>query len=189
MDDEEVDWEVDEEQHIRRASMHNNGDDDADDAVSLGPDDDEPEYYGIDAPKDALPESDPPPSSPHPVRPPSPSSLPAREDLFKNGTTTSPQRPRGPGHGIPGLPPKPSAAVAFNSARPRPSHPSLIAATAMSRSSKPKSVSANSSADEPPLPPDWQARQAQSQQGAVYYYNVRTHVTQWERPVCDLCFF
>ncbi|KAF9005276.1 hypothetical protein BDZ89DRAFT_601088 [Hymenopellis radicata] len=174
MDDEEVDWEVDEEQHIRRASMHNN-DDDADDAVSLGPDDDEPEYYGLDAPKDALPESDPPTSSResagHSVRAPTPSSFsagPAREDSsgsFKNGATMSPQRSKGPGHGIPGLPPKPSAAVAFNSARPRPSHPSLIAATAMSRSSKPKSVSANSSADEPPLPPDWQARQAQSQQG------------------------
>lgn len=196
MDEEEVDWEVDEEQSARRASMYAaaGGDDgDADDAVSLGPDDDDPDYYlqdkGAHDMGPGTPLSQTGPSTPRQSDTALPSQPFSRENSATNGgATASPQRSLAQ-KGIHGLPPKPPAAVSFNAlrsskhttsamARVPPSHPKTKSVSGNSSSGKPLS-----SADEPPLPPGWQIRTAQSQQGAIYYYNTLTHVTQWDRPV------
>lgn len=34
-----------------------------------------------------------------------------------------------------------------------------------------------------PLPPDWEVKQSKSGGGRIYYYNVRTHLSTWIRPV------
>ncbi|KAF9235600.1 hypothetical protein BU15DRAFT_36212, partial [Melanogaster broomeanus] len=81
------------------------------------------------------------------------------------------------------LPPKPVvSSVPFV----HPSHPSIIEATAMgSRSDRDKrngAVSkpiAHDTSD--PLPADWEVRYPRSGQG-VYYYNVRTDESTWTRP-------
>ncbi|KAL0958036.1 hypothetical protein HGRIS_000212 [Hohenbuehelia grisea] len=101
----------------------------------------------------------------------------------------SPQRPI-----VHALPPKPIAASL--AAYIHHSDPSLTEATAMSqrreREQREKNKSANIQASsvkttqtspiDSPLPPDWEIRHPRKG-GEPYYYNVRTHESQWKRPV------
>lgn len=124
-----------------------------------------------------------PGSTPHSAPQHRPQPLTRENSVNSPRNTTSPQRH----HLIHGLPPKP---VVANVPFLHPSHPSLIEATAMSRSTaKTKTSSGNngfapkpaSSVDAKDLPLDWQIRN--SHNGDMYYYNTKTHVSTWERPV------
>ncbi|PBK83419.1 hypothetical protein ARMGADRAFT_1018994 [Armillaria gallica] len=180
--------------HSRKSSRPGDVDDD-EDAVSLGPDEDEPGYYHKDSyQNDSFPSGDgdvadanddgaAPGSTPHSAPQHRPQPLTRENSVNSPRNTTSPQRH----HLIHGLPPKP---VVANVPFLHPSHPSLIEATAMSRSTaKTKTSSGNngfapkpaSSVDAKDLPLDWQIRN--SHNGDMYYYNTKTHVSTWERPV------
>ncbi|KAG7447015.1 uncharacterized protein BT62DRAFT_97384 [Guyanagaster necrorhizus] len=186
--------------HSRKLSRPGDVDDD-EDAVSLGPDEDEPGYYhkdsyqndtfpsedgdAADANDDGTPSSSTPHSTNLPQHKPQPSTRENSVNSPRN--TTSPQRSHSHINIIHGLPPKP---VVANVPFLHPSHPSLIEATAMSRTTaKTKTSSGNngfaakppSSVDAKELPLDWQIRK--SHNGDMYYYNTKTHVSTWERPV------
>jgi hypothetical protein len=85
------------------------------------------------------------------------------------------------------LPPKP---VASNVPFVPHYDPSIIEATAMSRSGRSdrerkgnnSSGRPSSPTDTEKLPPDWEIRQPRSGGRNVYYYNVRTHESTWARP-------
>lgn len=185
--------------HSRKSSRPGDVDDD-EDAVSLGPDEDEPGYYHKDSyQNDSFPSGDgdvadvnddaaAPGSTPHSAPQHRPQPLTRENSVNSPRNTTSPQRH----HLIHGLPPKP---VVANVPFLHPSHPSLIEATAMSRSTaKTKTSSGNngfapkpaSSVDAKDLPLDWQIRN--SHNGDMYYYNTKTHVSTWERPVSSFLY-
>jgi hypothetical protein len=91
------------------------------------------------------------------------------------------------------LPPKP---VVANVPYLHPSHPSIVEATAMStrRSESLKNKSNGTSSTtasatgiksngaDTPLPAGWEARKSRSGGNKVYYYNIETEESTWERP-------
>lgn len=107
-------------------------------------------------------------------------------------TSNSPQRSQSFSKIIHSLPPKP---VVANVPFMHPSHPSIIEATAMSRSTvrisdRDKSKAngglagkpVSSSNADPSLPPDWEIKHPRNG-GGVYYYNTKTQKSTWTRPV------
>jgi len=214
---------------VRRGS----GDvDDAEDAVSLGGDDDEQDYYSSQRQDSNGNNKSGLPSTPksatftqqqqqykhHPVTPhsQSQSSRELRRENSSNSqkyftgsssspqtTSHSPQRSHSFSKITHALPPKP---VVANVPFMHPSHPSIIEATAMSRSTgrdskskangsitgvgpsgKPTSSgepnTAKNASSDSPLPPDWEVRHPRTGGHGIYYYNVRTHLSTWTRPV------
>ena len=182
MDDSEVlDWGHEDELAVAvRGSDQRTFDlDDAEDAVSLGGDEeDEFLTYQSRAPQHAQKSArhqrqDPPdarsdsqPQEQPAERTPDPSSLPAPSHSF--GTL------------VHALPPKPVlSSVPFV----HPSHPSIIEATAMaSRADRDKRNGAGSKPEyNDPLPPGWEIKYPRNGRG-LYYYNIHTQESTWSRP-------
>ncbi|KAF4580459.1 hypothetical protein EYR40_003177 [Pleurotus pulmonarius] len=207
-DNEVLDWgnEDDEQGALERArrgspgfaNFATNDVDDAEDAVSLGGEEEDAQEYDsfhrqefssavsvAHATSDTTSRSEPVTHDHHRHK---------SSDSFQKSVSTptaanppatlqSPSRPI-----IHALPPKPVAAsVPFL----HPSHPSIIEATAMSRgrdkktgtngAAKPLS-SAESASGDVTLPPDWEIRYPRNGGRGQYYYNVRTHESTWALP-------
>ncbi|PFH47716.1 hypothetical protein AMATHDRAFT_6488 [Amanita thiersii Skay4041] len=84
------------------------------------------------------------------------------------------------------LPPKPIAAsLPYIS----PSHPSIVEATAMSvrsREHKKNGQVGRASTGDDQLPPNWEIRYPRNGGREYYYYNVVTHQSTWTRPVSNI---
>lgn len=85
------------------------------------------------------------------------------------------------------LPPKP---VASSMPYIPPSHPSIVEATAMSARTRDHkrnvATTEKTSPYKEPLPPDWEIRHPRSGGRTCYYYNVVTHESTWSHPVSSL---
>lgn len=182
------------------------GVEDAEDAVSLGGDEDDTEHYYAyqSASNQDLQESSLPAPKASAVLPPPQQQQnshgnrePQRDHSGSSNTPVlqsqnSPQQPpkrrslsQSLGKMTHSLPPKPvSSTIPFM----QPAHPSsIIEATAMSLHRDKKSngsigkpISPGDAGDS--LPPDWEAKHSRSG-GGVYYYNLKTHQSTWTRPV------
>ncbi|KAF8880063.1 hypothetical protein BD779DRAFT_1676116 [Infundibulicybe gibba] len=216
-ENEVLDWGNEDDEHqeshkrglVSDLDRRGSGDgEDVEDSVSLG-DDEEQDFYpyrepsgGNGATTNGEHNSNPFSSSPRTEQP----SRQARRDSSAHsqkpssvvGTPPKQRQQQSPGlqrsqpritHA---LPPKP---VVANVPFLHPSHPSIVEATAMSRSaarndsskknnnttSAPRSLSVDQ--DTAPLPPHWEARQPRSGGREVYFYNTLTHESTWSRPV------
>lgn len=207
--------------------------DDAEDSVSLGDDEDEQGYYAYqqqdpNGGTDVLSYRD---ANPKSVSTPKSATFPTSQqnpqEHKRESSTTSQKHSSTAGspsrhqqaanqHTSPGprsqaistrmthaLPPKP---VVTNVPFLHPSHPSIVEATAMSRtvgrseSNKNKTngasatISTSAGSGKPgssgvvdpeslPLLPNWEVRHPRNGSRGVYYYNVETHESTWSRPV------
>ncbi|KII91287.1 hypothetical protein PLICRDRAFT_38020 [Plicaturopsis crispa FD-325 SS-3] len=201
MDDdaEQLDWGNDEEeqQHggsVESAEVRRGADaEDAEDAVSLGGDEDEPEFYAYDAraqdntprgrastPKSAtIPQPQTHSRDRHHERERSMSSQRGRTSSYRqNSPQASPSLARSQSFGklTHALPPKP---VVSNVPFVHQPHLSTIEATAMVAKRHERANGKSDSADS--LPPDWEVRRPSSGRG-VYFYNLRTQESTWTRP-------
>jgi hypothetical protein len=198
-----LDWgNEDEELHMhpeayRRADFCRGGEpDDAEEAVSLGGDDEDyetrfreehPNKSSLSAKPAALhqPQPNRQSSQESQLPPPTPSQKAANS---QGSPQQSPLRPHSLSKITHALPPKPVVAIA---PFVHPSHPSIIEATAMSRSRTDRDKKLNgtvaksgpAASDMDPLPPDWELRHPRNGARGVYYYNVRTYESTWTRPV------
>jgi len=193
MDDDVLDWEDDDEYATNQLNLPSAGDtngaadDEGDDAVSLGGDEEEQEYYGtrtdFAAAQNSNDSHERAPSVSQTVSLDNQSSVNGHDataplalgrvksDSRSFHAPSSPPKP--PSQNFThALPPKPVLA-SFG----RPPRPSLTEATSMTGNLPPKRQSKASD-----LLPDWEEKT--SSNGDVYYYNVLTHVSQWPRPVC-----
>ncbi|KAI9568002.1 hypothetical protein HD554DRAFT_1998950, partial [Boletus coccyginus] len=171
-DSEVLDWGHEDELAVDKFAI-----DDAEDAVSLGGDD-EDEFLTFQS-------RSPPKSarrgrtlSPQPRRPQEPSERTDPDDQ-----AALPTRAQSIGTLVHALPPKPVvSSVPFV----HPSHPSIIEATAMaSRADRDKRNGAASNASvadyNDSLPPAWELKYPRNGRG-VYYYNIHTQESTWTRP-------
>ena len=209
-DSEVLDWgnEDDEQQYEQRVHNQHIGAiesvEDAEDAVSLGGDEDDAEHYYA---YQSTSNQDPQESS---LPAPKAASVPLQQQLASHGNrelqrdlsgsshtpqaqsspqqqpSTRPSQSQSLGKMTHSLPPKPVlSTIPFMQS----THPSsIIEATAMSLHRDKKSngsigkpISSGDAGDS--LPPDWEIKQPRSGGGGVYYYNVRTHQSTWTRPV------
>ncbi|KZT66656.1 hypothetical protein DAEQUDRAFT_446205 [Daedalea quercina L-15889] len=180
-DDAEVlDWgHEDDEQTAQRAP------EDAEDAVSLGGDEDDmQDYYAYQASGQEAAQASTPVSNSHTT------SQPKRDSLGTKQSEAPPQEPDSPqlrrsqsvGKLTHALPPKPVVSVA--PVHPSPAQASTLASAMVQRERRSNGhgkPTSNSHHDT--LPPDWELRQARSGAGEQYYYNIKTHESTWTRPV------
>ncbi|KAF9455878.1 hypothetical protein BDZ94DRAFT_1136262, partial [Collybia nuda] len=221
-ENEVLDWgnEDDEQQHQdlqRKTSLadldakRNTGDaDDAEDAVSLGEDEDEQDRYDFqEEPGNGTNEDENKPvSTPKSTSQESGQQQPhSSTDLRRDDSSTtqlnssagSPNRTQGSTNQkspqrsqsftsttrlTHALPPKP---VVTNVPFLHPSHPSIVEATAMStrttgRSGGKSLSSGPVESDVTPLPPGWEVRHPRGGGRDVYYYNIQTQESTWSRP-------
>lgn len=168
-DSEVLDWGHEEELAV--AAKRTFDIDDAEDAVSLGGDE-EDEFLTSQSRAPQHTHNSPPKSARHQRQDPAeptgsadPSSLPPAHSLATL---------------VHALPPKPVlSSVPFV----HPSHPSIIEATAMaSRAERDKRNGAGPNADyNDSLPPGWELKYPRNGRG-VYYYNIHTQESTWSRP-------
>ncbi|KAG6809696.1 hypothetical protein H0H92_015134 [Tricholoma furcatifolium] len=177
--------------------------DDFEDAVSLGDEDEEQEYYSYQQEEltssGVKAESGQTKTAPHSTDTGDTPSTSREAQLDESSTqvgsshTGTPRRASSSGHRSPqrslmprithALPPKPVVtAVTFA----HHSHPSIVEATAMSVATRTpgrsKGKTATTADDLDPLPRGWEAREARSGAGGTYYYNARTNESTWTRP-------
>ncbi|KAH9835456.1 uncharacterized protein C8Q71DRAFT_682660, partial [Rhodofomes roseus] len=178
-DDAEVlDWgHEDDEQTAQR------GPEDAEDAVSLGGDeDDTQDYYAYQASEQEDTKAASQTSNPQSRR----ESYGSKQSMAPQREPDSPQlrRSQSVGKLTHALPPKPVLSVA-------PVHPSPAQASTLASSMIQREPRANghgkptSGSNQDALPPDWELRQARSGGGEQYFYNTKTHESTWTRPVSD----
>ncbi|GJE93695.1 hypothetical protein PsYK624_098550 [Phanerochaete sordida] len=194
---EVLDWgnEDDEVQtsESHRSAMQQNGQDDVEDAVSLGGDEDD-EIYPYKAPQADDP-SKFQPSTPRATQttplPPSSRREGQRENSGTSQLPSSQQsdasqlrRSQSLGQLTHALPPKPAVA-------PPPFIPSTstqtstIASAMVTRERRPNGHPKNLSASRDrgdALPPDWEERLPRNGGREPYYYNIKTHKSTWARP-------
>ncbi|OBZ78274.1 hypothetical protein A0H81_02678 [Grifola frondosa] len=201
-DTEVLDWgnEDDEQQaglHQQRASDGHDAwrdPEDAEDAVSLGGDDDDmQEFYAYQsAEQDSKGQVPPSKSSSSSQLQHSHSSK--REHQRQNSTTSQKQTPQSKSSESPALrqsqsftklthalPPKPVVSVA-PFVHPLPAQTSTLASSMVQRERRSNGHSV--SADGDLLPPDWEMRQPRGSEtkDVFYYYNIKTHESTWNRP-------
>ncbi|KDQ59998.1 hypothetical protein JAAARDRAFT_56012 [Jaapia argillacea MUCL 33604] len=206
---EVLDWgnEDDEQQLQLRAG----GDipEEAEDAVSLGGDEDDMQAFYAYQPRADQELSKPPlanprsapvsqqlsqpqPSQPHQQntrelnRENSSSSTSQNQQSSQHSSSQSPlKRSHSFGKMTHALPPKPVAASAPTI--PAAKEISTLASSMISRAERERRINgkSHSSPVEDPLPPDWEARQPRSGSRETYYYNVKTHQSTWTRPTVN----
>ncbi|KAF7796157.1 hypothetical protein EIP86_007331 [Pleurotus ostreatoroseus] len=170
----------------------------AEDAVSLGGDEDEEVYpYAVaEQPRERTPRPlDSPPRAPSQSRSSvEPRYDSQRRDDYDHSRSLSPRKtePFQLLHSQPvgklthALPPKPSVAPPPY-IPPTAVNPGILASSMITRERRANGhtkQSSNSQDSPESLPPDWEARNPRGgdREREVYYYNVRTHETTWARP-------
>jgi hypothetical protein len=163
---------------------------DAEDAVSLGGDDDDVQSYVYQSRAQDDTAKGTKPASQQSIRDPqrTHSANSQKNPQSRGSRQPSPQRSHNLSSKIThALPPKP---VVSSVPYLHPSHPSIIEATAMSsgRSDRDKKLNGvpskpiSSSDGSTSLPPDWEIRYPRSGARGPYYYNTRTHESTWSLP-------
>ena len=213
-DNEVLDWGNEEEEQHQDLLSHAPPTEDADDAVSLGDEEDEQAFYTQQYPENDVPpsvESVDGDSGEHSgftqelsIDQPSQSQQECRQEDkndSQSGSTSqshasnqkdSPKRsqPLLQPRLTHALPPKP---VASTLPYIPPSHPSIVEATAMSaraRDHKRSTGSGEKTAHyKETLPPDWEIRYPRSGGRTFYYYNAVTHQSTWNHPVSKVVCF
>ena len=196
-DSEVLDWgnEDDEVQTAEsyRSALQQSGQEDVEDAVSLGGDEDDEIY-----PYKATQSEDPSKTQQNALRSPQaaqPSTNARREGQRENsGTSQKPssrqsdssqvRRSQSVGHMTHALPPKPVVAPP-PFIPPTSTQTSTIASAMVPRERRPNGPSKNLSGSRDrgsELPPDWEERYPRNGGRNPYYYNVRTHESTWTRP-------
>ncbi|CCL98037.1 uncharacterized protein FIBRA_00031 [Fibroporia radiculosa] len=193
-DTEVLDWgQEDDEQNPQRPSADGWRDpEDAEDAVSLGGDDDDmQDFYAYQtADQDSSAKSQhKPPSGQHlhqnrrdhqqDFSGGSPNKIPTHS---QGSTSPSLQRAQSLGKLIHALPPKPVVAVA-PFIHTSPTQTSTLASSMVQRDRRPNGHGkAGSTGNSDALPPDWEIRYPRDGAAEQYYYNVKTHESTWTRP-------
>lgn len=176
-DTEVLDWgHEDDEQTAQR------GPDDAEDAVSLGGDEDD--YYPYPASEQEATKTETQFSHSHSTPQVKRDSVVSRQSVAPQREADSPQlrRSQSLGKFTHALPPKPVVSVA--PVHPSPAQASTLASSMIQRERRANGHGKpNSGGQHDALPPDWELRQARSGGGEHYYYNSRTHESTWTRPV------
>lgn len=197
-DSEVLDWgnEDDEVQvaESNRASVQQNGQDDAEDAVSLGGDEDDEIY-----PYRPVSHEDPSKArqgTPHASQSSQPhaagkqeyqgeNSAASQKPLSRQSDSSGLRRSQSLGQMTHALPPKPNFAPP-PSPRPTPVTTSTLASAMVFRDKRSNGHGKNVSGSRDRgsgLPPDWEERYPRGGGRGPYYYNVKTHESTWSRPL------
>ncbi|KAH9932303.1 uncharacterized protein B0H18DRAFT_53016 [Fomitopsis serialis] len=177
-DDAEVlDWGHEDDE---QTAQH--GPEDAEDAVSLGGDEDDmQDYYSYQAAEQEVAAQLPNSYS---------TSHGKRESYGSKQSAAPPRDPDSPhlrrsqsvGKLTHALPPKPVLSVA--PVHPSPAQASTLASSMIQREPRTNGLGMPvSGSNHDALPPDWELRQARSGGGEQYYYNTKTHESTWTQPV------
>lgn len=202
MEEEALDWGHDDDElqvsYPSYLAQDNNVAHDAEDAVSLGGDEDDlndlsayefkPQQEVEHAPLSRSSRSSRPPSTPHQHETPPPkhaeyNNTPHRSSYKSESPSVIRSQPLSMAKLTHALPPKPILASTVVS------HSPPLATTLASsmvygerRSNGRSRAKSDSVEASDRLPPDWEIRHARSGGREAYYYNVRTHESTWTRP-------